>query len=193
MERPACGRCQRPFTSEHARDYHMVMCTKVTPERDGQRRSVKDFFPSDDEDSIELLFFSDKNLQICSKERTIHSLQKRLGVSVTEFIGKQLCQDENKISGKRKSTKKKTKREETAKRRVERRKMQPEERTRHPHKIQCDCCTKSQSAQVNSTSSTASTATSSDESSHAMDSVTAYCKENFFILPGQKTVHFSGF
>ena len=89
-----CDRCSRMFLNEETLKYHTVMCNKTRILGKGERRTVKDFFPSDEEDdSINLLFFTEKNLELTSKKDIIASVEKKLGVSVTEFTGKEKASD----------------------------------------------------------------------------------------------------
>ena len=89
-----CDRCGRFFLNEETLKYHTVMCNKTRILGKGERRTVKDFFPSDDEDNpVNLLFFTEKNMELTSKEDIIASVEQELGVSVTEFTGKEKTSD----------------------------------------------------------------------------------------------------
>jgi len=89
-----CDRCGRFFLNEETLKYHTVMCNKTRILGKGERRTVKDFFPSDDEDNpVNLLFFTEKNMELTSKKDIIASVEQELGVSVTEFTGKEKTSD----------------------------------------------------------------------------------------------------
>jgi len=98
-----CDRCDRLFLNEETLKYHTVMCNKTRVlGKKGERRTVKDFFPSDDDDdSINLLFFTEKNLELTSKKEIIASVEEKLGVSVTEFRGKEKLTDSEEPQKKR--------------------------------------------------------------------------------------------
>merc|ERR1712126_227256 len=97
-----CDRCGRMLSNEQTLKYHRVMCNKTKSLGTGERRTVKDFFPSDDDDdSINLLFFTEKNLELTSKKEIIASVEEKLGVSVTEFRGKEKLTDSEEPQKKR--------------------------------------------------------------------------------------------
>ena len=208
IEHLFCNKCQKKFTKESALKYHKVMCTKTpTVSKEGRRR-VKDFFPSSDDDNkIELLFFSEKNMELQSKEDIINDLKEKLGDIVTEFEGKPIApeDDRNKITKRRKQRKDNSKREETRRRREDRHK-QKRLHSAGGHKgstIQCDCCPKfarKSSPPLESGSvilepvSPSPTSTilppslrapySSSSSDEGSPAINTFCQENFYILPG---------
>merc|ERR1712080_704902 len=86
-----CHDCRRTFAKKERLHYHLIMCTR---EKKEEIISVKNFFginsdDDDDDNNMELLFFSAKNLEKNSREEIIDGLEKRLGVKVTEFKGKE--------------------------------------------------------------------------------------------------------
>ena len=203
-----CKKCLKKFTKETALKYHIVMCTKTPLVSKEGRRRVKDFFPSSDDDSkIELLFFSEKNMELRSKEDIINDLREKLGDTVTEFEGKPIAPEDqrNKMTPKRKRRKDNYKREETRRRREDRHKLKRVHST-GGHKgstIQCDCCPKfarksspplesgSEILEPVSPSSTPTfippplrTPYSSSSSDEASPAINVFCQENFYILPG---------
>ena len=130
-----CSRCGRKLKNEHELEYHIIRCTKTKVTEENKIKSVKDFFPSDDEDlKTNLLFFSAKNLEHTSKDAIIASVSHKVGVAVTEFIGKEpVSEGENRIVRKRKR-----------KKCSERRKSATKDQTNgnKGNQVQCDCCAK---------------------------------------------------
>ena len=127
-----CDRCDRLFLNEQTLKYHTVMCNKTRVLGKGERRTVKDFFPSDDDDdSINLLFFTEKNLELTSKQEIIASVEEKLGVSVTEFTGKEKASDsepQKKRRRRKRATPIKTKKKAE---------FLPKKES---NQVQCDCC-----------------------------------------------------
>ena len=129
-----CDRCDRLFLNEQTLKYHTVMCNKTRVLGKGERRTVKDFFPSDDDDdSINLLFFTEKNLELTSKKDIIASVEQKLGVSVTEFTGKEKASDREPQRKRRRRKRTTSIKPSTKKKAV----FQPK---KERNQVKCDCC-----------------------------------------------------
>ena len=129
-----CDRCSRMFLNEETLKYHTVMCNKTRILGKGERRTVKDFFPSDEEDdSINLLFFTEKNLELTSKKDIIASVEKKLGVSVTEFTGKEKASN-------REPQKKRGRGKRTASIKPSTKKQAVFLPKKERNQVKCDCC-----------------------------------------------------
>ena len=130
-----CDRCGRMFLNDQTLQYHTVMCNKRRTFAKGEIRNVKEFFPSDNEDDpINLLFFTEKNLEVRTKEEIIASVERKLGVPVTEFRGKEKTSEreppKKRRKGKMATSVVKTKKQAVSARKKER------------NQVKCDCCTK---------------------------------------------------
>ena len=127
-----CDRCDRLFLNEQTLKYHTVMCNKTRVLGKGERRTVKDFFPSDDDDdSINLLFFTEKNLELTSKQEIIASVEEKLGVSVTEFKGKEKALDSEPQKKRRRRKRATAAKTNTKKEAVPK---------KESNQVKCDCC-----------------------------------------------------
>ena len=129
-----CDRCGRFFLNEETLKYHTVMCNKTRILGKGERRTVKDFFPSDDEDnSVNLLFFTEKNMELTSKKDIIASVEQELGVSVTEFTGKEKTSDSEPQRRRRR-------RKRTTPIRTNAKKQAVFSPKKDKNQVKCDCC-----------------------------------------------------
>ena len=129
-----CDRCGRMLSNEQTLKYHRVMCNKTKTLGSGERRTVKDFFPSDeDDDSTNLLFFTEKNLELTSRSEVIKRVERELGVPVTEFLGKdKVDEPDQKRKGRRRG--------KSSLARTNPKKQKVAGQKKDGNEVKCDCC-----------------------------------------------------
>ena len=136
-----CDRCGRMLTNEQTLKYHIVMCNKTKTLGTGERRTVKDFFPSDeDDDSTNLLFFTEKNLELTSRSEVIERVERELGVPVREFLGKEKVAPGGTVHDDPDQKRKGRRRGKSSLARTNPKKQNVSGQKKDGNEVKCDCC-----------------------------------------------------